>query len=164
MINSLIQEARDSDLVEIQVLYNQIDEQHHKALPNIFKPTQEIERPNAYIRSILEKDNAYYLVARVQNKVVGLVHIETRKTEHPLINPHKYGHISDIIVDSKWKRNGIGKQLIKESHEWFRKNGITEVNLTVFSFNKEAILFYQSLGYFDKHVTMACYLSPHKNT
>lgn len=155
MINLLFDEANSSDIVGIQTLYDQIDGQHHSALPHIFKPTQEIARPDSYIENIIEKSDACFLVARSQNELVGFVNVEVRKTQHPLINVFEYGHISDIVIASEWKRQGIGKQLIKEAHKWLRKNQMTEVTLTVFSFNKEAISFYESIGYCDRNITMA---------
>ena len=154
MIEAIIREASKADLVYIQKLYKQIDEQHHKALPHLFKPSQDIKRPNSLFRNIFSNIKANFLVAEINEKIVALVHLEVRETDHPLLNEYQYGHISDVITDSRWKRKGIGKKLVTEAHEWLINKGVNEVNLTVFSFNKEAISFYQSLGYSNKHITM----------
>jgi len=154
MVKAIIREASEADLAYINKLYNQIDEQHHKALPHLFKPSQGIERPSSLFQDIFSNIKVNFLVAEINETIVGLVHLEIRETNHPLLNKYQYGHVSDVITDTQWKRKGVGKKLVTEAHEWLINKGVNEVNLTVFSFNKEAVLFYQSLGYSNKHITM----------
>jgi ribosomal protein S18 acetylase RimI-like enzyme len=164
MSNTLIRKATSSDFADIQALYKQIDEQHHNALPNLFKSSNDVERPLSYFENILDNENSLFLVAVIKEKIIGFIQNEISETDHPLIKSYRYGHISDLVIDSELKRKGIGKLLLKESHKWFQEKEITEVNLTVFDFNEEAIEFYRNLGYVNKHHTMTTLLNNNEIT
>lgn len=159
MNNIKIREATFSDFSMIKTLYNQVDKKHHEALPNLFKPSNKIERSISYFEEILNNENSSFLVAFVNKKIVGFLQFEIKETDHPLIKKYQFGHISGLVVDYELKRKGIGKLLLNESHKWFTNKGITEVNLMVFDFNKEAIAFYRNLGYVNKHITMTTLLN-----
>jgi len=159
MSNILIRKATSSDFAVIQALYGQIDELHHNALPNLFKSSNDVKRPLSYFKNILNDENSLFLVAIIKEKIIGFIQNEISETEHPLIKSYRYGHISELVIDSELQRQGIGKLLLKESHKWFQEKEITEVNLVVFDFNKEAIEFYKNLGYVNKHHTMTTLLN-----
>jgi len=164
MDNFIIREAISTDFTLIGELYKQVDRMHHEALPKLFKSSSEIERLESYFEEILKNQNSSFLVALLNERIVGFIQLEIKDTNHPLIQSYKFGHISELVINDELKRKGIGKSLLTESHKWFQLHGITEVNLMVFDFNKEAIAFYRNLGYVNKHITMTTLLTTNENT
>ena len=55
--------------------------------------------------------------------------------------------IDNLVVREKFRRSGIGQSLIKKAHQWALDKGVIQVVLNVWEFNKEAIAFYEKLGY-----------------
>ncbi len=155
MTNYIVEEAAPADLMQINALFREIDALHHAALPHMFKLEQEIQRPDDHLKSFMGSDEACFLVARADNRVIGLANMEIRTAQHPLFKERKHGHISNIVVAEQYKRQGVGTRLVAEAHNWFASRQIPEVSLTVFSFNKEAMAFYKSLGFAERQVTMA---------
>ncbi len=149
-----IRPAESTDFSSIRQLYNQVDEMHHQALPDLFKSVDEIDRKQDYFNTIISNPGNLYLVAVNNKTVVALVYAEIRSTQHPFVRDYEYGHIVEIVVDSNLMREGIGERLMDDTHDWLLKHGVDEVNLTVFSFNQGAMAFYKKLQYHDKHVSM----------
>jgi len=57
------------------------------------------------------------------------------------------GHIVAIAVGKKYRRRGIGRMLIQEVEKRLASTGVKEIWLEVRASNREAIKFYNSLGY-----------------
>ena len=137
-----------NDIDNILLLYKQVDDLHYRVLPKIFK--EKVIRTRDFFEQIFVDELASLLVAEYKNQVVGFVEAHIRKSNHPVLKPRKYGHISDIIVDYHYRRRGIGHRLMSRTHQWMLSKGITDVELGVFSFNEEATSFYSKLGYRNK--------------
>ena len=54
-------------------------------------------------------------------------------------------HIGDLIVDSKYRRTGLGSRLVAAVEEYYSGKGYDKITLTTFGF--QAPEFYQKLGY-----------------
>ena len=54
--------------------------------------------------------------------------------------------IEDIVVDNNHRKKGIGKKLYDYLLDKAIKENINAIELNVWSFNKSAIKFYESLG------------------
>ena len=59
-----------------------------------------------------------------------------------------------MFVDSKHRRQGVGKMLMRKIEEYFRMSGCNVFRVEVFEPNAEAYHFYQGLGYQDRIVDM----------
>ena len=59
----------------------------------------------------------------------------------------KRGIITELIVTSKIRSNGIGKELIDKMENYFRDNNCEYVLVDVFAYNENAINFYERKGY-----------------
>ncbi len=149
-MNLIIREANSNDVDNILLLYKQVDDLHCCVLPKIFKESKEIIRTRDFFEQIFEDESASLLVAECKSQLVGFVEAYIRETNHPALKPRRYGHVSDIVVDYHYRRKGIGHRLMSQTHQWILSKGITDVELGVFSFNKEASSFYSKLGYKNK--------------
>ncbi len=54
-------------------------------------------------------------------------------------------HLGDLIIDKKYRRQGLGTKLVKTVEEEYGKKGFEKITLTTFGF--QAPGFYKKLGY-----------------
>ncbi len=62
-------------------------------------------------------------------------------------NWNNYAYIEDITVDVKYRRHGIGKQLVKQAQQWARESNLAGIMLETQDNNTEACRFYESCGF-----------------
>jgi predicted N-acetyltransferase YhbS len=94
--------------------------------------------------NILEKpDHAIFVAEDNDKKVIAYIHVLSKK----LLISIASVEIGELIVDNKYRREGIGKQLIYKVDEWAIENGYQ--NIIVGSSNKRTTshLFYPSAGF-----------------
>ena len=59
----------------------------------------------------------------------------------------KRGEITELVVSSKARSNGIGQQLMSKMEEHFKSVGCEYIIIDVFAYNESAIRFYDKQGY-----------------
>jgi ribosomal protein S18 acetylase RimI-like enzyme len=59
----------------------------------------------------------------------------------------RFGHISDIYVAPAWRQNGVGRELLHALRSWFRRQGLSAVDLNVADSNAVAQAFWRSMGF-----------------
>ena len=94
--------------------------------------------PKATFSRILDRNRRYCLVAAAKGKVVGSV----------------FGfddvltlHISKLAVDESYRRQGVGRLIMKELMRRSKKPGFDYIFLHVRKKNKGAVALYRSLGF-----------------
>ncbi len=97
--------------------------------------------------------NSIIYVAECQNKIVATARLLIEYKFNN--NLSKMGHIEDVIVDEKYRGNGIGGSLIKILLEEVKKNNCYKVSLCSSEKNKE---FYIKCGFKVKDLEMTKYL------
>jgi ribosomal-protein-alanine N-acetyltransferase len=94
--------------------------------------------PKEYFLELSKKWPEGFLVAKLDGEIVGYAIGEKNKDS---------GLIISVAVKKEWRRRGIGRKLMEKLLENFKKGGIKIVFLHVREENKEAINFYQALGF-----------------
>ena len=59
----------------------------------------------------------------------------------------KEGEITELIVTSKTRNNGVGQLLMEKMEEYFKSVGCEYILVDVFAYNKNGINFYDKQGY-----------------
>lgn len=59
----------------------------------------------------------------------------------------KVGFINDLVVSEEYRGQGIGTRLIEKAELFFKEQGCDYTQLEVFAPNREALAFYQKLGF-----------------
>lgn len=90
------------------------------------------------LKNELSNDKARYLIAKIDNKVVGYIGIWLILDE---------GHITNVAVHSDYRGKKIGDKLVKEMVELCRENMITSMTLEVRVSNKVAQNLYKKYGF-----------------
>ncbi|MBQ1676371.1 MAG: GNAT family N-acetyltransferase, partial [Bacteroidaceae bacterium] len=65
----------------------------------------------------------------------------------------KEGRITELIVTSKTRNNGVGQILMKEMENYFKSVGCEYILVDVFAYNKNGINFYNKQGYHPRMYT-----------
>jgi GNAT superfamily N-acetyltransferase len=144
----LIRAAVEKDYEGLNVLFEEIDEYHRKALPQIFRKPDGPARKLDYIAGILSDQNSVIFIAEIQNQIIGLVHAFIRSYPEISIRiPSRICETDSLIVKDKYRRSGIGKALMEKVQQWAVQMQVDRLELTVWDFNKEAKNFYRELDY-----------------
>ena len=70
-------------------------------------------------KSKLNDENSYYIVAIIDNKIVGVL---TSEIQIKLHRERKQSFIDDLIVDKNYRNKGIGKALLQDAVDYAKKN------------------------------------------
>ena len=88
------------------------------------------------------------LVAEVNEEVAGFVTIFAKISSGELADGDiEYGLISDIVVASKYRRQGIGKDLLAAAEEYARSSEVKSLRIGVLAENHIADELYDSMGF-----------------
>ena len=91
------------------------------------------------------KNTTKYLVAIDNNEIVGTCNISI--IENLTRSGRPYGIIENVITASKYRRKGIGKELIETAVEYGKNNNCYKIILLSSSKRIEAHKFYESIGF-----------------
>lgn len=143
-----IRKATANDYDNLCELFNEIDTLHRVNLPHIFQKPNGAAREKDYYLGLVADENIGLFVVEADEELVGFVHVLIRDTPiFPVIIPQHYAVIDGIGVKSEFQNHGIGKILMEKAQEWAATNGAVFIELNVYEFNKNAISFYERLGY-----------------
>jgi ribosomal protein S18 acetylase RimI-like enzyme len=108
------------------------------------------------LHEIRDKNGRIY-VAENEGRIVGFIaRIVYEWSTEVLLEciPLKSGRILELFVDSKHRRQRIGKMLMRKMEEYFCASGCNVFRVEVFEPNTEAYQFYEGLGYQDRIIDM----------
>jgi diamine N-acetyltransferase len=151
-----VRPATAVDYDALCALLDEIHSLHCAALPHLFrKPAGPVSEPE-YIQALLADENVGLFVADVDGQVAGFIHAVVR--ESPALSifvPRRYAVVDTLTVQASHRRRGIGRALMAHVQEWAIAKGATAIELNVHEFNREAIRFYEGLGYKAARRTMS---------
>ena len=94
------------------------------------------------------------LGAEVDDKIVGFAIVQIRQPTYKVQAPRTYAYFENIVVDTNYRRRGIGTAVYQEGVKRAKEQGATSAELKVWNFNAGALKFYQSLGMSVQSLTM----------
>ena len=147
----MIQLARPQDRAAVSRLARQIHELHVAWRPDIYAMTEELfpqERFDAAVRA------RELYVAVLDEQVVGYVLIGFRKADWRGIVPRKIMVIGEFCVEESMRRHGIGTQMLHEIKVLAKAFGCTDLQLSVYPQNDDAVGFYQKNGLMIQDIKM----------
>jgi len=113
---------------------------------SIWRYTEEIKKllKQQYTEWLADK-NSIVLVAEVGTKVTGfLVATVNYRTDY---SPNTTGNISAVYVEKKFRRRGIGSELVKEACRFFAAKKAKHIYIRYVLGNTEAERFWENLGF-----------------
>lgn len=109
---------------------------------------RSVREEEAFIENTLKKENALFIIAEFNGKVVGNLNFSGGLRQR---NAHA-GEFGVSILKEYWG-NGIGKELIKYLISWSKNSGIIrKINLRVRTDNTRGIYLYKKFGFLEEGI------------
>ena len=155
MENNLIRKPTSEDLPALIPLWIGESDFHHELDPEYYTPTasDEDKQFEKYFLDALATNDPYFLIAEMEEKVVGFVMYKKGKADYFDTNIVDFGEVLELFVDPDFRKKGIGEKLVNEVEKFFKEEGLAYLKLEASSRNDNAIKFYQEHG-FEDHVTV----------
>jgi GNAT superfamily N-acetyltransferase len=143
-----IRTANLRDYEAMCVLFDELDELHRRARPDMFRPFSPPARSREQVARWLADAGSAILVAEGAQGVVGLALLVTRPpSPFPGAVPRKVVEVDNLAVRADQRRQRIGRRLLAASVDWARQRGATHVEVAVHDFNQDAERFYRAFGF-----------------
>lgn len=93
------------------------------------------------------------LIAEVDGEVAGFVTILSKVTnEEPEEGDYEYGLVSDLMVVERFRKQGLGRKLLKAAESYARDRGVKWLRIGLLADNQAADRLYASMGYSSLYV------------
>ncbi len=138
-----IRKAVESDYDFIDKTFCEINKQHFKMYPYIFKNISSQHYDKNYYNEIIAGKMAYLFIAELNGEKVGYIECVKRTfdyREKPIM------FINGICVLEKFRNKGIGERLVDKVVELAKLENYFSVELNVYEGNN-AKNFYEKLGF-----------------
>lgn len=107
----------------------------------------------SFVSKNIRSPNALVLVALDRGRIVGYSLNYIRKNI-PVFRPDRYGYLSDLYIDEKYRGGGIASEFRKHAIRWFKKKGMKMAAIAVHAGNKKALDIYRKWGFEDYHIEL----------
>lgn len=139
--------AKHEDLERVNELRRQVNELHVEGEPEIFKPGFSDElRDHIYkvfndpLQRIVIYDKEGVICAfAVLNHII--------RPENPFMYKRDYLDIDEFCVDESFRRMGIAAEMISFIRDYAKTCGFERLELNMWEFNKDALAFYEAVGF-----------------
>lgn len=139
----IIRDIKISDYNKIDKLMQQVHTLHVNNRPDLYV---EIEHPYSMeeLEKIIENNDIISVLAEENNEILGMCIVSIRNKSGMV--EKKTAYMDDLCVDERFRRKGVGKELFSFVSSRAKKKGAERLDLMVWSFNKNALSFYEELG------------------
>ena len=138
----LIRNAIESDAAEIIKYFKKVTSETDFLVTQPDEVIMSIDQEKAIIRAHLEKKNSLFLVALLNDEVVGSLNFiggGRKRTKHK-------GELGMSVLKDFWGL-GIGSALLQSLLDWTKKSEIRKLQLEVMVDNERAINLYRKFGF-----------------
>lgn len=138
--------AQTEDIPGILELLRQVGQVHHTGRPDIFRSDAQKYGASQVIALLNKPGNAIF-VATEEDAVLGYCFCVLKTHEKdPVIADYTELYIDDLCVDETRRGQHIGKALYEAACRYAKESRCYNVTLNVWSFNENALRFYESCG------------------
>ena len=138
-----IRNIRKKDYEDVDRLLLQLHQIDVTARPELFSTIDHFISRDSFNFQIENPDNLA-LLAEEHGTVLGCCFVSL--LDHSGMAEMKTAYINLLVVDEKYRRNGIGKSLFLTVQKRAKKMGAKRVDLTVWSHNQIAVTAYEAYG------------------
>jgi len=136
------------DYEELCSLFDQLDELHRRARPDMFQPFPPPARTREQVAQWLAQAASTVLVAQSDEGVVGLAVLLSRAPSgFAGAVPRKVVEVDNLVVRADQRGRRVGRRLLAAAVEWARQRRATHVEVAVHDFNRDAKRFYENFGF-----------------
>jgi ribosomal protein S18 acetylase RimI-like enzyme len=140
--------AQEGDLPGLGRLGALLVYQHHAFDPARFlAPDDGVEEGYAwFLGTQLQAPDVVIHVAQVEGEVVGYVYAAIEPPSWKELR-EQAGFIHDIVVDERFRRRGVGQQLLEAAVAWLEQRGAPQILLCTATANLPAQRLFARLGF-----------------
>lgn len=139
-------------LVELQDFLIEID--------NLKRLRRTKQYQSQYIRNTFKKvkkhQGVIYLAfdkQKIAGAIVGIIEKQAKANLMQCV-PTKAGRVEELFVAAEYRKQGLGKMLLKKIEKYFKQQNCDLARIEVFSPNKNARKFYQKMQYQERVVDL----------
>lgn len=148
----VIRKAINSDITELQLLYQKQFEALQEYQPTYFKA----DLPAVdFLKETIESNDCEFIIAEDNGMLIGMVALFIEETlPYECFVPHRYLNFADIYVTPAYRNQNIGKQLIAEVKQWAIAKQVDYIELLVLKQNQGAYDLYLREEFEPVHTVM----------
>lgn len=147
-----IRAAVTGDQAVLAALSARVQELHVGERPEIFKPV-DLPGLERWFADALARGSWKIWIAHIGEKSVGYaVVMEQRRADNVFTYSRRWHEIEQIGVDPAYMRRGIARELFRHVTKAALADGVSEIELNTWTFNKVAHLSFEHLGFVAKNL------------
>jgi GNAT superfamily N-acetyltransferase len=140
--------ANEENLDEVFELWRKLMGEHRILDSDFFSEINEERYKEDLMKCLSYPDEASLFVCIKKRKVIGYVTAAITQ-RYKYYNANNYCIIDDIMVDSSFRGEGIGKALIKSVENWAKQYNTKRIELNVIHRNTKGYNFFKNCGFQD---------------
>lgn len=138
-----VRKMRKTDYAAVDRLLLQLQKLDVVGRPDLFVPMEHY-MPQETFENLLGNENISTYLAIEHGQAVGCCFVSMLEKSGE--NPMKISYIDLLVVDEKYRRQGIGKRLFAEVRRAAERTGAKRIELMVWSHNTGAMKAYEFYG------------------
>lgn len=143
----MVRLAKKEELERVNEIRKMVNDVHVLGRPDIFKAGFNDELKN-FIYEIWNDENKDIIIAERDGVICGFACIHyVDKPESPFMKARKFYDVDEFGVDVKFRRQGVGTEIINFIRQDAKKRGFDKVELNMWEFNEGALAFYEAVGF-----------------
>ena len=148
----VIEKATKQDFKSTHAIFQEVHDHHLNGTVNTFKDIDPFTEDEFNVA--LKDKNTFLLVAKEETKIIGFILATIIEREGRHTKFKKTLHIDTIGTKKDFQNKGVGSALINEIKKVAKENKCDNINLSVWSFNDNAIKFYKHIGFQNQKINM----------
>lgn len=154
----MVRFAKEKDLDKINILRKQVNDIHVEGRPDVFKGGFGKELQD-YAKVLINDEKSNIIVVERNGELCGIACVDyVNELETPYGKARSFYYVQEFVVDEKYRRQGVARELFEFMVEDAKKKGFKKIELDVWEFNDSAIEFYHSVGFRQTRRWMECEL------
>ena len=139
--------AKEEELDRVNELRRQVNDLHAAGRPDLFRPEFSRELRD-FIRVIRDDPEKEILVAEQAGVICGyaVLHL-VHRPESPSKLERNYLDVDEFGVDEAFRRQGVATAMIDRIRADARERGLHRIELNMWEFNRDALAFYEAVGF-----------------
>lgn len=139
-----IRKAKIEDYDKIIELYKELYDAEKIFDKNLSSTYNVSEKQKEEIQKRIKSRKEIFLVAEEDDKIIGLIDGYIIDNSNHI---EKVGYLDHLCVNKKYRKLGIGENLIEEFSNKMKSKNVTYLKLNAFEKNLPAIALYEKLGF-----------------
>ena len=124
-------------------MFLKLQNYHSENVPTIYKKLDTFFTFDEYLK-ILEDRNVYFILATLDNEVIGLIWLSFNEKLSKYEYQRKQIWIEGIYIKTKYRRKGIAQKLVNEAINKAKFLNAQSVELMIWNFNETSKKFFEN--------------------